>query len=463
MVETTDSIKPVDRPAPSLGATASKKMAQVFGFVWSLTIFFPSKFYDLIKKISMIVREHFTTPPPVSIKSDISASVVDASTPVEVKADAIFNREVAEEEYIDMEALFGSREKVEKPLLDPLSAMGGFSPESSIPAQRALSDSFDLFDEEFEGIVKEAIEPAQNLLKKLKSKKRKYDFLEMSSRLSHEHQSLRAFASSIEESPVHQQTVQKTIDKIEDQILKLAKSELQDLDEPFEISDYLKTLDHLDQILEPLKCNPGKASIQKMIIAIEKKQSSIQKDLCDNVYYSFKPNPDIPDIGNCMYDSISEELGGIKSQNYYRKLAVDYIRKNKEDEEVIFGVEDAMSTLQAQSSMLRYAKEQSGLKVEASEQEHMDAWAAKLERKLKHAVTPLDLYCDCMENYTFWGGTNELFALSETLKVPILVFTSFAKSPWKLAFAFGQLKYQDKTPLLLYYNGINHYQNLIEK
>jgi len=56
-------------------------------------------------------------------------------------------------------------------------------------------------------------------------------------------------------------------------------------------------------------------------------------------------------------------------------------------------------------------------------------------------------------------------ALSQKLNVQILIFTRQKGGAWRFDAREGvvdcQNKVQDKKVVLLYYNGVNHYQNLI--
>ena len=241
-----------------------------------------------------------------------------------------------------------------------------------------------------------------------------------------------------------------------------------------EVQDFLSALDHLGRAMEPLKVYATTfknsapnihSRLQKMIENFGEKATLVEQNLCKQVKLKFKPNPEIPDLGDCMFDSIKEELKSKKKQDYFRKQAVAYIRENKEDIFVQDRVEDAMASTQARSSIVRYAKSQSGLKESSTDEQHLNAWKNKLQKKLNlksdQKPSDIDLYCDCMENHSLWGGTNELFALSEKLKVPILVFAPNKLNTWRLDFVTGRPQYNDKPPLLLYYNGVNHYQNLI--
>ena len=163
-----------------------------------------------------------------------------------------------------------------------------------------------------------------------------------------------------------------------------------------------------------------------------------------------------------MFESVRDQLGNKQGQKFYRQQAVRYMREHIE--EFREACMDHMSAPQAQGSIARYAKLVAGKDLkDKSLKEHLAAWATKLEAKLQREPEAIDFYLDCMENFALWGGTNELIALSEVLKVPILVFTRNDAKTWRFDFMAGQLKYSNKPPLMIYYNGGDHYQDLIPR
>jgi hypothetical protein len=101
-------------------------------------------------------------------------------------------------------------------------------------------------------------------------------------------------------------------------------------------------------------------------------------------------------------------------------------------------------------------------------------WMAELKEKdpLKQEPTVVDLYCDFLVNSSreengkekgqpLWGGVIELMALSQQLKVPILIFQPLNNpSKWQFYAKLGT-EFADREPMLLYYSGGNHYQSLI--
>lgn len=105
-------------------------------------------------------------------------------------------------------------------------------------------------------------------------------------------------------------------------------------------------------------------------------------------------------------------------------------------------------------------------------------WMAEFKEKdpLKQEPTIVDLYCDFLVNssqqneqgkeigHPLWGDLIEAMALSQQLKVPILIFqpSNSSQKEWQFYAKIG-VEFIDQEPLLLYYSGKSHYQSLIPK
>lgn len=179
---------------------------------------------------------------------------------------------------------------------------------------------------------------------------------------------------------------------------------------------------------------------------------ALEEELCDKMMKQFKPNQKIGIEGDCLFEAIEDILKKRKKPKYYRELAADHIRKNAKKFKT--GVLDAMASNQGKSRINTYI---------LNEHKDVDSWKKKAEEKLGKEPSKIDLYCDCLENTNLWGGLNELIALSTILEVPILVFTKKNALKWRLDVKEGRSKFKDKTHVLLYYNGDDHYSNLIPK
>lgn len=206
--------------------------------------------------------------------------------------------------------------------------------------------------------------------------------------------------------------------------------------------------------------------IRRMIKTLENKVNHLHKEMCTQAKLHYQPDSSIPGDGSCLFWSFDYQLSKTHGQAHYRKLAADYIREHADEFEM--GVADVMKEKQGQASISRYAKSQisltAQLKTTLTQQSPLEIWKAQLREKLKRDPTNIDLYCDCLENNsTFWGGLNELNALSEQLQRPVLVFTRQTFKTWRFDGKWGNKKFSDQPPLLFYYSGGNHYQSLNPK
>lgn len=223
--------------------------------------------------------------------------------------------------------------------------------------------------------------------------------------------------------------------------------------------EYLIAIEEIENVLTALNVYNSKfenlprahALVKTTLKNLADKTSALEEEMCAKMKEKYKPNPKIGIKGDCLFESIEDNLKSKKIPKYYRELAADHIRKNAEKFKT--GVLDAMATKQGKSRIHAYLQDQKGVKV----------WKKKMEGKIGKEPTKIDLYCDCLENSNLWGGTNEIFALSMILEVPIIVFTRQNALKWRLDVKEGQSSLKNKAPILLYYNGESHYQNLIPR
>lgn len=221
--------------------------------------------------------------------------------------------------------------------------------------------------------------------------------------------------------------------------------------------DILALLEKLEKERDPLKAYASKFEkipqghclVQDTMKALEDKAGALEKELCAQIKRQYKVNYSIKKDGHCLFWSIEDLLKKNEAPIYYRKLAADYIRTHHQN--FASGVIDAAKSKQGNAKINEYAKAQGG----------RQAWFDKLEIKLGRRPSNVDLYCDCLENSNLWGGVNEVLALSEQLEVPILIFSRQDNKSWRFDMEKGLSKFKNKAPLLLYYNGVNHYQSLI--
>ncbi len=337
---------------------------------------------------------------------------------------------------------------------------------------------------------------------------------------------IEVLSSSISSFPKNSQAynlIQKTLEEVSQRIVAPAEEAIRNIKKPVTIADHLKAVEKLDDYLEVLKVpiarlQKGSTShgiVQKTITHLEAKMHTWEAALCTDVSTVYEPNEDIPGIGDCMFESMAAARAKKYNQSTYRKLVKKHLteieqkfrqsekellefekkvteekkllkdakqiqeyenkikeeRKRLEDAKKIneepyktniMAIQDFINNEKHQASFLRqftnYEKAQGGRK----------AWEARLEKELKRKPSLIDLYCDCLTNPKnhMWGGHIELSALSEIMTSPIVVFTSFDYSDdWTLNGVYGRqfLDNPKYPPLLLYYVGGNHYQNLIPK
>lgn len=244
-----------------------------------------------------------------------------------------------------------------------------------------------------------------------------------------------------------------------DEIVKPAQDLLKkmEISKPKTLQNYLNLTEQLSErhlLLQQFastfeKTLPkGHELIQKTRESLETTRDKLEQQLSTQMKSNYQRNRILSD-GHCLFRSIADQMENKKEPERYRQLAADFIRNNAADFKS--GITDAASLSDVKKKMESYSKTQG----------KEGTWVKNLENTLGRTPTKLDFYCDCLENSNLWGGINEIMALSEVLEVPFLVFTQRQKT-WRLEFQIGLSKFQ-KRPILLYYNGTNHYQSLIPK
>lgn len=241
------------------------------------------------------------------------------------------------------------------------------------------------------------------------------------------------------------------------------------LQKPDSLSKYLDLTKQIEEELEILTVfaskfvafPKGHELVQSTLKNLENKTRLLEREMCAYVKCHYKPNPKIGSGGHCLFESIQDQLKNKKNPKrlknkknpkYYRELAANHIRQHVS--EFKWGVLDAMGSKQVENRLLEY---------EEAQQEGKKSWNERLAEKLGREPTDIDFYCDCLENSNLWGGAIEVLTLSEELQVPILIFTRQDCKTWRFDLMVGVSKFKDKSPLLLYYNGLNHYQSLIPR
>lgn len=475
------------------------KEKMTLGYIWKKIMELPSNFMALIFKISHAVKEAFggstqtaSSPmPPVTVgkKDNDKAWSLDELLYGTPEAETKQTAEQPAEAKPAVAKPAKAKPAEKKEMADPLKKGGAIGPGPGISAvagevgiigpEANIAGNMDKVESHVSPIMEDKAQPdvwleianglvttAKELLKTKPDTLDEYN--DMTQMLNGEYQMLQVWLLDSEEtSKGAQQIVRNTIAEIEQKMTELgeaillpAEKALQDVEEKeaAELQDYLRFTKELNDVMGPLtlfasrfiNAAPGvHLRVQGMIQALEQKKTSLDAEMCAQVKLHFKPNTKIKLVGNCMFESVSNQREkNTDNQGHYRKLAVDYMRAHLDDAVVggntyREGITDAMQTDEADSTMRSYAKR---------------------GRKKAKFVKSVDLYLNCMEKTTLYGGTNELFALSESLKAPIIVFTqNYDGKTWRYDFIAGESKYSDTPPVLLYYNGVNHYQDLISR
>lgn len=492
-------------PSPSFGA----KIKKALGHVWKAISSIPSSLSHLAGRISQAVKNLF-------VSNENSASSKQPTGKVEASgstdATQVFKKVVQEEdEDFDSSVIFGEEEKPKENSSDrdPLRDAGAVystkleyvNPAHSddlIPSlQRGFIASKSIWDVEEADtdldLIAGIIQPALSSLEEVEAMEPTPDnLLIMTVKLNDEYAYLNGYRSAIEDMPQKaKESMQETITSIEKKMAEIgsavlapAQSALEELRDmvPVDFQDYLRFTEKLGHEKESLQRFASKFEttapeihflVQGTMQELDEAISQLNKDLCEQARLHYQPNLKIGSDGSCMFHSIGHQLGhklnDKGAEQHYRKLAADSIREHHrqllatgdfmEIEHFETGIRDAMNSPEGKIKIDSYQTAQGGQK----------AWEAKLRNELKREPTEVDKYCDCMKDMKtkMWGGQNELTALTEVLKVPILVFTvgrikidnEWFDDPsiWTVSYVN---KYSDKPAIKIYYNGSNHYVDL---
>lgn len=158
----------------------------------------------------------------------------------------------------------------------------------------------------------------------------------------------------------------------------------------------------------------------------------IQRLMGSFVQANYYPDAGVPVDGNCLFWSISRQLNNGKSQAEMRKAAVESMKQHRPvlEEDIQFTLSDKVEGL--------------------------------FSRLFKRSMS-FEGYCDLIEKTKKWGGQLELKALSLAEKRPVIVMGKHRQNEWKVDLLYGFDQFPGVEPLLLYYSGESHYQNLVRK
>jgi hypothetical protein len=497
---------------------------QAFGHVWKIIHQLPHQLYQIILTIRDVIarclgfhshQDSNATTIPISPAHTVNPA---QTSPDETKEEPV---EMQDKDAANLEEeadLFSALENTQDPafsvlakespiplkikdptsliLEDPLGSMGAAAPVlnrtiDDLPNEDALkrvrqTKEIEL-DNEILGEVKQLVQPAQELLKSIANEPPTtlQAYLNLREQLEDNLISLKGDSSTFIEIEEAHALIQEVLVALQEKINILDEklcSEARNLTQPGldllkkignnkqrTLQAYLDLRDQLEDALAPLKdcastfimVEEAHRLIQTTNVKLERKVQILERELCALVKNQYRPNPRVPTDGHCLFWSIKYHLKSQEGFRYYRKLAADFIRNHPQDFEE--GVCDTLKSSQPVRDRINQYVGRQGGKVE---------WMAKLEKKLGRKPTTIDRYCDCLENSSLWGGVNELLALlgletgnagdEGAIQMPILLFTAQKDKTWRIDLVKGT-KFKDKKPLLLYYNGINHYQNLISR
>lgn len=380
------------------------EMGQVFGHIWKTIYQIPSQLYQLVLAISAVSKAFFSDVKP-GIGCNVSLKPCSKN-----KENHLIER------VIDFEDLFNAQ---------PIDS----APQLILNTQKDGTSCSDIL----------------------------CSGEEMTSQLDQQIDDLKKRNAGDESSSVAEIT--QEILKIVYQIVQPSRLLMKEiaLNKPANLLNYLDLTERLEQELEPLRKYISKFKefpeshclIHKVLNALEDKVRELRMEMCAQVKIQYKPNPKILSDGHCLFWSIENQLKEQNGPLYYRKLAADFIREFPQ--EFQGGISDVIKSKNSKAKVVKYIRMQGGKR----------AWLEKLEKQLGKKPTEIDCYCDCLENSFLWGGANEILALSEKLKAPILVFTRQNPSTWRFDIMKGVSKFKDTPPILIYYNGFDHYQDLI--
>lgn len=407
--------RPLDHipPFPPTQKSGWKNLEKAFGYVWNTIRNIPTLLYGLVIRVMHTAKGIFAPKDSSPIKpmtQNVKATPLPppilspeftGSPKVNIKEDQKVTLGIMiEEEPV--------KKEIHEEMKDPLHAMGAITNDSDlIPEELIVEDRVKVspIEEETASHSDEALSVVQDLVKTAEVLLKKID----------------------EEPPLDLEGFFDYMDSLDNESSEIRRY----------ASDFLRISEK------------GHGLIQKTMKALEGKRSRLEAEMSAGIKEFYKPNPAIRGDGNCLFLSANDLLKG-PGQQFYRKMAADYFRSHSAEVEA--DIKDAWQ--RGTNQISDYSKTQGGVA----------EWAKKLQAKLERTPTLVDYYCDCLENYNLWGGFNELKALSEQLQRPLLLFTPNQKSQneWKLEVIYGRNEL-NKPPLLFYYNGVNHYQDLIPK
>jgi hypothetical protein len=492
-----------------------EKIEKYLGRTWKTIHRLPTCLYKTMVLIKNLISESRIFSSCDSTSGEMSKNVKKEKVPdltfvLKVqKQNEWQSEQQIEENEIDLADLLGDVEDQEDPIenqpdtpskpssnldfaKDPLKSLGALTPQAKVQLEDQAPSNIqqikleneqgqlELVEKEILSNVQDLVENAQILLSQMKEQRAGtlQDDREKVQKLNDEAEVLELYAKEFEKSsPEAHRLIQKTLQELEKMIVTVekrmfnkvrrfyirpAQTSLRQKEKLIKLEDYLKLVERLNEKVEPLKAFQsqferhlpnGHRLVQKTRAKLEERVTELEREMCDFMKNNYQPNRAIPGDGNCLFWSVGNLLSPKSDQKHYRQLAADYIRSHRPEFDE--GIKDVMQySAQAQGVLRAYEKVQGG----------REAWQKNLTTKLKQEPTDIDFYCDCLENSTLWGGVNELFALSEQLKVPIMVFTLQNNGKdWRYDLKIGQDKFKDTPPVLLYYNGNSHYQSLIPR
>ena len=177
----------------------------------------------------------------------------------------------------------------------------------------------------------------------------------------------------------------------------------------------------------------------------------------------------VPADGNCMF--ISLELAAFGEEKSETRDGIWMRNKIIEKMREILSTDTAEAKELYENIKLNIDNLSPDVKEEASKNISEDLYLASssdfsssssADDDTKPYVERVNGYLKWMSQKKIWGTQIELRVASDLLERPVYVYQTDKKIKKAKAFTIGETKYPNKTPVMVWYNGIDHYKVIIE-
>ena len=167
----------------------------------------------------------------------------------------------------------------------------------------------------------------------------------------------------------------------------------------------------------------------------------------------------VPGIGDCMFISLEiaafgKERSTTNDGMWMRTKIVDQMLEilSKDDDEAKSLYDDLKMNIDNITP---------DVKKEASEMVGKELYSSGEEEDKKDYQSKLSGYLSWMSKKGIWGTQVELRIAAEFLKRPVYIYQTDLETKKVRAYTIGEELYQNKQPVMVWYNGIDHYKALI--